>query len=286
MAEQSKPESGAGPPATSDVGGGDLSALWPLLHRIRAVEIKFEGDGSAPPAADLEVRLKALEDEVAALGKTVREALGAATNSVHAEPAAAPPPPPVLPQSWSRAVSGAAVAVALLLLAHALIVFVFDLSTVVLRLVSIVIPLLVAVWMTLRRQIRPWLEVAMAVSIGLAAVSGMSYVTAAREHSTFLPDNAREWRETLEYVASIAFAYGTGVMLARAVQQARAGASNRTGQVTRQLAEALAAAVGTVATKGPQIKKHVELIQGLINTVMLLATGFMAIVTGLRSVIH
>ena len=88
---------------------------------------------------------------------------------------------------------------------------------------AIAIPLPIAIWMTLRRRIQPGLEIAMAVAIGLIAVGGMSYVTGLHEHTSFLPEDRREWRETFEYVASIAFAYGTGVLISAALQ-ARSGA--------------------------------------------------------------
>jgi hypothetical protein len=86
-------------------------------------------------------------------------------------------------------------------------------------------------------------------------------------------------------VASIAFAYATGVLISAALQ-ARSGATNRAGQMTLKLAKAISSVTDKAITTGPQIKKHVDQIQGLINTVMLLASAAMAIATGLRSVIR
>ena len=278
---------GKEPPAPPNPGAAppDLSALWPLLDRIHAVEIKFQGDGTAPLNAELDARLKALEADVAAIRESLR---GSAAARAGVAPAATPAliePRELLPQSPERAVLGAAAAVLLLLLAHSLVVLAFDLPTVVLRLVSIAIPLPIAVWLTLNRQIRPWFEVVMALVIGVIAVGAMSYVVSVHEHASLLPDTAREWRETLEYVASIAFAYGTGVLISSAVQ-ARTGASNRAGQVTWRLAQKVAAVTGKAIKTSPEIKKHVDGIQALIHFLALLASGTVAVVTGLRAVIR
>jgi hypothetical protein len=43
---------------------------------------------------------------------------------------------------------------------------------------------------------------------------------------------------------------------------------------------------GKAIKTGPEIKRHVDLIQALINFLALLTTGFMAVVTGLRAVLR
>jgi hypothetical protein len=263
----------------------DLSFLWPALDRIRAVEIKLVADDAAAYNADVAERLKTLEADVAAIREMLHRAIGPRTGEARAEPEQVAEPPELLPQTAGRAALGVVTAVALLLLAHLLVVFALDLPTLVLRLVSIAIPLPIAVWMTLRRRIRPRLEVLMALSIGILAVAAMSVVVSVHEHDSFLPENGREWRETIEYVASITFAYATGVLISGTVQ-ARSGAPNRAGQVTLKLARAVASVTGKAIKTGPEIKKHVDFIQAVINFFALLATGFMAVVTGLRAVLR
>ena len=286
MEDPSKPEPGAGPPAAPVEGSGprDLSFLWPVLDRVRAVEIKFEGDGAAPPNAAIEARLTALEGDVAALQMTLQEALGALAPGVRDGGTTGVEPLAIPPQSWARAAAGMATAIACLLIAHYVVVFVYDLPTLVLRLVSIAIPLPIAIWMTLHRRFRPWFEISMAASLGLIAVFAMSYAVSVHEGTPFLPEGRREWRETLEYVASIAFAYMTGVLSSGALH-ARSGAPNRTCRATRKLAQVIASMTGKALTTGPQIKKHVDQIQGLIHTLVVLASAAMAIVTALKNMI-
>jgi len=275
------------PPPLASASERDLSILLPLIDKIRAVEIKFQGD--APPgalaASGVEARLKALEDDVAAIKQTLQATLGAITQEVNAAAeAVAAAAVELRSQTWLRVACAALLTVVLLLVAHYLVVFVYDLRTVVLRLISVVIPLPIALALTLRHRVNPWIQISVAFAIGLAAVFGMSYVTSVHENTSFLPENFREWRETLEYVASIAFAHHTGVLISCALQ-ARSGARNRTGEATLKLAQTLASATGKAVKTGTELKKHVDSIQGLINNLMPVASAIAAVVAGLKGVV-
>lgn len=275
------------PPPLASASERDLSILLPLIDKIRAVEIKFQGDAApgAPAASVVEARLKALEDDVAAIKQTLQATLGAITQEVNAAAeAVAAAAVELRSQTWLRVACAALLTVVLLLVAHYLVVFVYDLRTVVLRLISVVIPLPIALALTLRHRVNPWIQISVAFAIGLAAVFGMSYVTSVHENTSFLPENFREWRETLEYVASIAFAHHTGVLISCALQ-ARSGARNRAGEATLKLAQTLASATGKAVKTGTELKKHVDSIQGLINNLMPVASAIAAVVAGLKGVV-
>src|SRR6266536_1844624 len=139
MDDQRKPDPDPGHPVVPDPAAEprDLSFLWPALDRIRAVEIKLVADDAAAHNADVAARLKALEADVAAIREMLHQALGTPMAGAHAEPEPAAEPPELLPQTAGRATLGIVTAVALLLLAHLLVVFALDLPTLVLRLVSI-----------------------------------------------------------------------------------------------------------------------------------------------------
>lgn len=101
--------------------------------------------------------------------------------------------------------------VLLLLAAHAVVVLWLDRPALVMRVVSILIPLPFGL-----RRPRSWAaDVAMAVSVAVAAVTGMSLATGWVDSAPVLPQDAQEWREVGEYAASIALSYLTGVFLAR-----------------------------------------------------------------------
>lgn len=267
----------------------DLSFLWPVIDRIRAIEIKFIAEdargNAAPrvtgaPQSDLEARLQALEGEVAALKKTIQSTLGAGVSTAADAVAAVAIDLP--PQRWTRV---AALTVLLLLAAHWMIVFVYDKPTIVLRLMSIAIPLPLAVWLTLRHRIVPRVEIIYGLVIGAAAVFGMAFATSIHEQTAFLPENMREWQETLEYTASIMFAHLTGVLISSALQ-ARGGVQNRAGEATLRLAQVIALVSGRAAASGPQLKKHVDNVRSLVTNLMPIASAIMAIVTGIRGFLN
>lgn len=289
MPEQSdSPRDSAGATAPPAGGSKDLSFLWPVIDRVRAVEIKFSTEdaaGGAPARATpaIEARIKALEEEVAALKKSLLAGgIDAGANTAVADNPVAVPE--LLPQRWPR-VAVAAVSVALLLLAaHWMIVFVYDWPTLVLRMVSIAAPLPLAIWLTLRYRISPAMEILFGLVIGAVAVFGMAYVTSIHEKTAFLPENMREWQETLEYIASIMFAHLTGVLVSSAMQ-ARSGAQNRAGEATLRLAQVIAFVTGRAVANGPAIKKHVDTVQNVISNLMPVASAIMAIVTGIKGIL-
>ena len=270
----------------------DLSFLWPVIDRIRAIEIKFVAEDAAGNAAPrvtgapqsvLEARLQALEGEVAALKQTIQSTLGAGVSAAADAVAAVAIDLP--PQRWTRVAALAALTFLLLLAAHWMIVFVYDKPTIVLRLMSIAIPLPLAVWLTLRHRIVPWVEIIYGLVIGAAAVFGMAFATSIHEQTAFLPENIREWQETLEYTASIMFAHLTGVLISSALQ-ARGGVQNRAGEATLRLAQVIALVSGRAVANGPQLKKHVDNVQSLVTNLMPIASAIMAIVTGIRGFLN
>jgi hypothetical protein len=289
--------SGSDPPE-SPGARQDLSFLWPVIDRIRAVEIKFNGDASlpaaspsgsdaAPAALDFEARLKTLESEIAAIKEVVQSAMAVlSTSGAWSASAPALADSAEYPaRSWQGVVSSIGLAVALLLLAHWLIVFVYDLRTVVLLLASILVPLAVAIVFTLRRRILLKFEMPIAVAIGLLAVLGMSYITSVFEKTPLLPQNLRESIETLEYIASVSFAYFTGVLMSNAWQNWFNESKARVGATTLRVAKTLAKATGQALETGTKVGKQVKSIQDLINAAMPVGTAVVSVITGVNSVL-
>jgi hypothetical protein len=288
--DQNRSPAPAQPPAHQD-----LSFLLPMIDRIRAVEIKFTGDVPAEIAAPhngvraptIESRLATLEAEIAAIKTIVQSAAGAlmATQKGAAAAAVADEPIEYPLRSWPGIAAAVIATISLLLLAHWLIVVVYDLRLVVLRIASIAIPLTIGMAFTLNRRIVLRHEIAIAVAIAVVAVFGMAYVTSIVEKSTWLPENAREWRETLEYVASVAFAYVTGVFVSSA-WQAHVGRSSRVGDTTLLIAQRLAKATGQAIAAGSKVGRQVKTIHDLINTAIPAATAVVSVVTGVNSILR
>lgn len=103
----------------------------------------------------------------------------------------------------------------LLLVAHALVTVVYDLNVVYLRLISMLVPLPFGFWLFRDepRTLLPWFVGT--AFLAVASVVGMSAIVGMVDHTPLLPRNAFEWREVLEYSASIAFSFLTGMLISR-----------------------------------------------------------------------
>jgi hypothetical protein len=267
----------------------DLNFLRPLINKIIAVEFKLQGDsaGRTPPAAvdakaapGVEARLDALERDVAAIIQRLQVAPSPEASGDQWVSA----PMVLLPGSWRHTVLAAATTIVLLLIAHWLVVFMYDLRTPVLRVVSVAIPLSVAMVATLRYRITLSIELVVAILVGLLAVSGMSYVTSLYQHDKFLPENLRELREVLEYMSSIAFAHLAGALASSALQ-ARFGARNPAGDATLKVARLLASALGKAATTAGEVRAQVDRIHSAITGLLAVISAIAALIAGLRSVL-
>jgi hypothetical protein len=167
----------------------------------------------------------------------------------------------------------------LLLLAHGLIVLVYDLNTVYLRVVSLLIPLPFGLLLVSQVRRPRWLPVVLAGSLAALAVLGMSSLTALVDGSPILPVGMREWREFLEYAASIGLSYATGLVIGR-MSRRRAQVRRATG-----LSVALAHLVSDGAEKTEQFQAVVKKFNDLGGTLTAAATTAAAIYTGLQGVI-
>jgi hypothetical protein len=101
----------------------------------------------------------------------------------------------------------------ILLISHALITIVYDFELIYLRIISILVPLPFAYYLfqKKKRLILPW--IGGTILLACSAVIGMSAITAYVDHTPIMPKNPVEWKEFLEYSASISFSFFTGMLL-------------------------------------------------------------------------
>lgn len=110
----------------------------------------------------------------------------------------------------------------LLVLAHYIIIIKFDLPLVLLRLVSIALPLTLGF---LGRQGRDrWLfwDLGTGLAIAVASIFAMSVLVSITDKVPILPQDFQGWREYAEYAVSIAFGFFTGCVLRHGLMIARA----------------------------------------------------------------
>ena len=105
------------------------------------------------------------------------------------------------------------------LLAHYVLVVALDLSTLYLRVASIVVPLISAI--LLYRNARPTAAVAafVALATALLAVVCMAVVVGLSFGHSILPATRYEWRETVEYFASIGGSFFVGYLLVPSIRK-------------------------------------------------------------------
>jgi len=152
----------------------------------------------------------------------------------------------------------------LLLVAHLLLIVKFDVNPLIMRAVSILIPLpfgFALAWFAYRGV---GAAARVGAAIGVIAVAGMIAIVGYIDDVPILPQNFREWRETIEYAVSIALAVVTGNVLATMVRnlliQHVAGAVQPSAAAVR-----IAKLIGPYVAK-QTLRRRAEKIQGLMKT--------------------
>ena len=170
----------------------------------------------------------------------------------------------------------------LLLLAHWLIVIVYDTKMIYLRIISMILPLPFAYFLfkSHAHKLFPWFVGV--VFLAISSVIGMSWITSLVDRTPIWPQNFFEWKEVLEYSASIAFSFLTGMLLGGV---AYAGKQRR-----RQagIMNALIKVASTQSTGGVSIQGMHGLMKSLQDyggTVVALGTTAVSIYTGLKGII-
>jgi hypothetical protein len=171
----------------------------------------------------------------------------------------------------------------LLLAAHALITVVYDLNVVWLRVVSLLIPLPFALTLVARHATyRFGVWSILALSLAIIAVLGMSSVTHLVDQTPVLPQNRLEWKEFIEYAASITFSFMAGFALGWMIWgRARATQSEPARGVTLKLAKLIT----NTHDSAEKIQEAVTKINDIRGSLTTAATTAAALYTGLQSFI-
>ena len=169
----------------------------------------------------------------------------------------------------------------LLLLAHWLITVVYDTKMIYLRIISMVLPLPFAygLFKNHAHKLMPWFLGV--VLLAVSSVIGMSWITSLVDHSPVWPQNLFEWKEVLEYSASIAFSFLTGMLLGRMAYE------SKRNRLKVNLAKSL-----IDKTKDHGAVESIETLHGLMKklqeyggTIVALGTTAVSIYTGLKGII-
>lgn len=226
-------------------------------------------------------RIAALEAELAARPAPAPEAAGdcdAAVVAVGLASPAAGAGGEGAPRSWGGAAAAWLLPVALLLLAHWLLIFVYDAKVLYLRLLALMVPL--PFGFLFARAVRlpfAWNLLPACLMAG-GSVFGMSALTGVLDQVPVLPRGMVEVREFIEFAASIGFSFVTGLWLAdwlrRRAEQTRA---RQTGSQSR--------AGGLATVNGKKMTDSLTRLNDLGSAVVGVATTVFSIYTGLKGVL-
>jgi hypothetical protein len=176
----------------------DLYLFKPLLEKINQLE---------KAAAEQAKAVAALEAEVSAFKQATADAVRvqAVVESVEVEGSGSDYALMLLKTMLP--------AFALLVAAHGVLLFVFDVKPIILRVATLLIPLPFGFLLASHCAGRFWKSAGAGFVVALAAVWAMLAVTAAIDKVPVLPQDARDLRETAEYVLGIGLAFAAGVMV-------------------------------------------------------------------------
>jgi hypothetical protein len=165
------------------------------------------------------------------------------------------------------------------LIAYYIIVWILDLDSLVLRLASIVIPMLAAGVYPTTSRLPLVVLIALSVALGVVSVLAMAAFTGWREHIPILPQNTREARETADYMCSIALSFLTGGLISRAIVRARMREGvGKLSVVGEKLVKVL-------DTDGSTIQGRLTTISKIIEIATPIVTAAGAAITGVRGLI-
>lgn len=161
-----------------------------------------------------------------------------------------------------------------LVAAHYVIIVEYSLPLIVLRIVSIAVPL--AFGFLCRADGRPgiWTEFLYGVVIALASILVMSKIVGRIDSVPVLPRNFVEWREFAEYGASITFGFFTGVIIRQMVIAMRSP-----GIKPPWLVDRLSRAI--VRKIGDKPGFNMATIRSLVSAAAAAGSGIASLVTGL-----
>jgi hypothetical protein len=166
---------------------------------------------------------------------------------------------------------------ALLVAAHFLVMFRFDVSEIYLRIASVLIPLPFGFALASFRHIGFRGALAFGIAASALSVWSMLAVTGYLDSVPVLPSNWLEWKESIEYGISIALAFGAGNILAYLLFEVLPNAFTSTGKPSAAaywIARAWGQHVGKEA-----LRRRARLLQHISRTAGPII-GFVATVSG------
>ena len=121
------------------------------------------------------------------------------------------------------------------------------------------------------------------VFLAIASVIGMSWMTSLIDHTPIWPQSTYEWREVLEYSASIAFSFLTGMLLGGVTFASKQ--RHRKAAMINPLIKAMALGLGEGRVSPSTLYGAMKKLHEYGGTAIALGTTAVSIYTGLKGFI-
>jgi hypothetical protein len=179
------------------------------------------------------------------------------------------------------------VPIALLVTAHIVVTILLDISPLYLRLASLVIPLPFGFLLYALNKVAIRGAIVVGTVMSIIAVTSMLVVTGFNDNVPIIPGPWIEWREVIEYTASVALAFVSGNLVAFLIFQVLPQTMAQGGK-PNALAFSIARGLGEHIGE-EQMRRRARIIQDLIRTIGPLVGIAMtvggSIYTGLKGII-
>lgn len=238
----------------------DLYLVRSLREKIEQLESAASGQAADSPGPD--ARIGELEKQLADLRAQQAAAVPAMTDAGYR----------------AALLKGLVLTLVLLVAAHGLLLFVYDVRPLYLRIATIILPIPFGFLLAMKHPGRRTPSVIGGFVMAAAAVFAMLLVTAMIDKVPVLPQDLRDAREVLEYVVSIGLAFLTG-LLAGGLLAASKAKDSPPHRVARILSRAVVA-----DEKGEYgIEKAAKRIETIIKVATPAATFAAAIYSGIKA---
>lgn len=178
--------------------------------------------------------------------------------------------------SNSRWIMAGGITVMVNLLLHGLMLFVYDQPPIILRISTLLAPMLTTSFLCSGRRSSAFALSLASTASATASVVAMLGLTAHIDQVPLWPDTLRDWTELLEYAVGIALGFGTGGLLARALALQKASSDKRAF---------LLLLLQRDSSGHYNIEALVDRINRFLMAAAPIATGALGLYSGLRSML-
>jgi hypothetical protein len=165
-----------------------------------------------------------------------------------------------------------------LVVAHLLIIVTYDLNLVYLRVASILFPLAFGFAMAPSPKRSLAVDCLSALGIAVISILIMSFVVSRTDNVPIMPHSAEDWREFIQYGASIAFGFIAGVLGRQWVETQRAPVpieGGLTSDISRLIVRKRR------GKQSEEFEKNLKRVETLVGSVMTIGAAFFSVATGL-----